>query len=270
MEDRVIQLYIEPPIARIVLNRPEKLNAINLPWINQFNEALDEVSCNPNIRLVLIRGTGKAFCSGLDLDMMASEGMPKGFFEGQERAFRLLETMDKLVVAAIHGYCLGGGVQLAIACDFRICSSDAILALPAVYEGLFPGMAPFRLPRLIGLAFARRLILCGETITPEEALRIGLVDWVIPAENFEEGVNSIVQKLLSLPTRATIHAKALMLKAFERSFEDVFEDSLYRLKDCLQSPEVTMAKERWLSRKKGRKDKKSISPGEVESNVTSC
>src|ERR1051325_7109157 len=108
--------------------------------------------------------------------MLEASSMPPGFYEGQERAFRKLEMLDAITIAAIHSYCLGGGVQLAVSCDLRVCSSDSQLGLPAVNEGLFPGMAPFRLPGLVGLGAAARLVLSGGTIDANEALRIGLVD----------------------------------------------------------------------------------------------
>lgn len=253
MQGQVIQLQHNPPVAEILLNRPDKLNAINMAWIAELNEAVDLVADDSRIKLVLIRGAGRSFCAGLDLDMMAAEGMPSGFYEGQERAFHRLETMDKLVVAAIHGHCLGGGVQLAISCDFRVCSTDAVLALPAANEGLFPGMAPYRLPRLVGLAFARQLVITGGPISPEDALRIGLVDWLFPADRFEEGVQTTVQKLLDIPTAAALHAKHLMRQSFERPFDDVLAESVERLKDCLRSPEVAAASERWQERQRSRR-----------------
>ena len=260
MHNQVIQLQYRAPVAEIVLNRPDKLNAINMAWIAGLNEAADRVADDPTIALVLIRGAGRSFCAGLDLDMMAAEGMPPGFYAGQERAFHRLETMDKLVVSAIHGHCLGGGVQLAIACDFRICSTDATLALPAANEGLFPGMAPYRLPRLVGLGFARRLVITGDPIAPEEALRIGLVDWLVPADQFDDGVQAIVQKLLDIPKAAALHAKHLMRESFERPFDDVLAESAERLADCLQSPDLDLARERWQARRDSPGDGDGIAP----------
>src|SRR5437764_8765286 len=175
---------VEGPLARITLNRPNVLNAMNLAWIEGLEAAVEAVAGEPAVRVVLVRGAGRSFCAGIDLDMLGSEGMPAGFYDGQERAFHQLETMDKITVAALHGYCLGGGLQLAISCDIRVCSSDCRLGLPAVLEGIFPGLAPVRLPRLIGLGPARRLILSGEMIGAEESLRLGMVDYVVPAERF--------------------------------------------------------------------------------------
>ena len=149
MQERSVLLEVSGPLARITLNRGARLNAMDLAWIEDLNAAVDRLETMPEISVVVVRGAGRAFCAGLDLDMLEAHGMPPGFYEGQERAFRKLELLDAITVAAIHGYCLGGGVQLAIACDVRVCSADATLGLPAVNEGLFPGLAPFRLPHLV-------------------------------------------------------------------------------------------------------------------------
>jgi enoyl-CoA hydratase len=242
MHEPTILLEYEAALARITLNRPEKLNAMNLAWIQGLEAAVNEVAAEPAVRVVLIRGAGRAFCSGLDLDMLAAEGLPPGFYEGQERAFQGLELMDKITIVALHGYCLGGGLQLAISCDIRLCSTDCRLGLPAVNEGLFPGMAPFRLPRLIGLGAARRLILSGELIEPPEAYQLGLVDHLVPADNFEGGVIKLLEHYLAAPPTASVASKRLIRQAFNASFETVYTESLPLLAKCLISPEVAAAK----------------------------
>jgi enoyl-CoA hydratase/carnithine racemase len=184
--------------------------------------------------------------------MMGREGMPPGFYELQERAFRTFETMDAITVAALHGYCLGGGLQLATACDIRVCSTDCRLGLPAVLEGLFPGMSPYRLPRLTGLGPARRLILSGEQIGADEALRLGLVDYVVPSEDFGARVAALVDQYLQAPRAASAASKRLMASAFERSFEEAYAASLPLLADCLASPEVAAAKAAWQRRRDER------------------
>src|SRR6185312_233924 len=137
-------------VAEIVLSRPEKLNAMNMAWVNGLVEAVASLE-RDKPAIVVVRGEGRAFCAGLDLDMLAAESMPDGFYALQEEAFVGLERLDRLVVAQIHGYCLGGGLQLALACDIRILAEDAVLGLPAAAEGLPPGMATWRLPRYVGL-----------------------------------------------------------------------------------------------------------------------
>ena len=248
MQNDSVQLTMEGPLARITLNRPARLNAMDLAWIEGLNEAVDRLVEDPAAAVVLIRGAGRAFCAGLDLDMLEASGMPAGFYEGQERAFRNLERLDAITIAAIHGYCLGGGVQLAIACDLRVCSSDAVLGLPAVNEGLFPGMAPFRLPRLVGLGAASRLVLSGEEVDAGEALRLGLVDYLAPAERFDDELRTVLERYLRAPRAASVSSKRLMRRAFEGTFDEVYAESLPLLRECLASPEVAAAREAWQQR----------------------
>ncbi|MBO9360489.1 MAG: enoyl-CoA hydratase/isomerase family protein [Thermomicrobium sp.] len=252
MSDLLVTLQTLDDTAIVTLNRPEKLNALNLELVSALRDTLLAVANDARLRLVIIRGAGRSFCSGLDLDMMAAEGMPPEFYPVQEEAFRLIETMNKLVVAAIHGYCLGGGVQLAIACDLRIASDDTVLALPAINEGLFPGMAPYRLPRLIGLGLARRYIYTGDPIPLDLAHQIGLIDWIIPARSFEDELEKLLQKLRAVPFTAAIHGKQLMANAFDQSFSAAYHDSLWRLEQCLSSDDVARARALWIERKQSR------------------
>jgi enoyl-CoA hydratase len=248
MDQKSILLNVDASLATITLNRPQVLNAENLAWVEALDTVVHEISTRPEVRVVLVRGAGRAFCSGMDLDMLSQEGMPPGFYEGQERAFHALELLDKIVLAALHGYCLGGGLQLAISCDIRICSTDCRLGLPALQEGFFPGMAVFRLPRLIGLGPACRLILSGEVIGSEEAMRLGLVDHLVPADRFAAGVDELVHVYLAAPQTASIASKRLMRRAFDAPFEMVYEESLPLLARCQASPEVQSAREAWRQR----------------------
>lgn len=252
MSQTAVLLECDGPVARITLNRPEKLNAINLAWVQEFDAAVSRVAAEPNVHVVVVRGAGRAFCAGLDLDMLAHEGMPPDFYQLQEHAFRRLEVMDKVTIAVLHGHCLGGGVQLAISCDIRISSTDCWIGLPAINEGLFPGMAPFRLPRLIGLGPARRLILSGEVIGPEEALRLGLIDHLVPADNFEARLSQALERYLAAPATAGAASKRLMRRAFDTSFETVYRESEQLLADCLASPDVEAAQKAWIERQAGR------------------
>lgn len=252
MNHSAVLLEYDGPLARITLNRPEKLNAINLAWVQELEAVVRKVAAGPDARVVVVRGAGRAFCAGLDLDMLASEGMPLDLYELQERAFRGLELMEKITIAILHGYCLGGGLQLAISCDIRISSTDCRIGLPAINEGLFPGMAPFRLPRLIGLGPARRLILSGEVIGPGDALRLGLIDHLVPADKFEAGLSEVLERYLVAPATAAVASKRLMRQAFDAPFEAVSQGSQQVLADCLASPEVEAAKKAWLHRQARR------------------
>ncbi|MBI3084670.1 MAG: enoyl-CoA hydratase/isomerase family protein [candidate division NC10 bacterium] len=248
MNQGAVLVEYDGPLARITLNRPEKLNAINLAWVQELDAAVSALAARPGVRVVVVRGAGRAFCAGLDLDMLAREGMPSGLYELQERAFHGLEVMGKITVAILHGYCLGGGLQLAIACDIRVCSTECRIDLPAINEGLVPGMAPFRLPRLIGLGPARRLILSGEVVGPGDALRLGLIDHLVPANTFEVDVTEILERYLAAPATAAVASKQLMRQAFHVPFERVYQASERLLADCLASPEVEAAKKAWRER----------------------
>ena len=234
----VVHLDVVDSVAWITLDRPERLNAMDMAWIAGLNAAVDAVARAADVRVVVVRGAGRSFCAGLDLDMLAAEGMPAGFYEGQERAFRALELMDAVTIAAIHGHCLGGGVQLAVACDLRVCSTDAQLGLTAIRKGLFPGMSPHRLPKIVGLGTAARLILGGETLDASEALRLHLADYVLPAETFEQDVQRIVDMFLASAPASGAERETLMRQAYTASWEDAYAQSLPLLEECLATPEV--------------------------------
>lgn len=238
--------------ATIDLNRPEKLNALNMELVTSLEHAAQQVAADSRVDVVVVRGRGRSFCAGLDLGMFAAEGMSQEFYRCQERGFRLLETMDKTVLAAIHGHCLGGGVQLAAACDIRVASDDSVIGLPAVDEGLFPGMAPYRLPRLIGKGRAASLILTGRQLSAGESCSIGLVDHVVEAAGFDEQLTALVESYARAPRRAAAASKRLIASSYDVSFEAALRESEVLLDECLQSPEVARARAAWIDRPRRR------------------
>jgi enoyl-CoA hydratase len=220
-------------IGEIVLNRPERLNAMDLAWVTDLAAAVDVLAADPP-EIVVVRGAGRAFCSGMDLDMLAREGMPKDFYPLQEQAFTGLEQLDRLVIAQIHGYCLGGGLQLALACDLRILSADAVLGLPAAREGLPPGMAPWRLPRFVGLGRAMRLAVSGEPVDATEAVTIGLADHLVPTDGFDEHAAALVARYLAVPRAAARATKELTRGAFDTGFAEAHARSRALVAECLR------------------------------------
>ena len=205
---QAVLVSVDGPVATITFNRPEKLNAADLAQCHALEAAVAAVGAEPGVRVVLLRGAGRSFGSGIDRDMLA-DGMPPDFVPSHERSYAALEDMDKLVVGVLHGHCLGAGLLAALACDLRICSTDAVLGLTAARFGLFPAMGTFRLPRLIGLGPARRLILSGETVDPAEAYRLGLVDHLVPAERFADGVDELVAHYAALSPVRVVAIKRL-------------------------------------------------------------
>lgn len=254
MRHGTVLLDVEGPLARITLNRPEVLNAANLAFMEDFEAVVDAVAAEPDVRVVLVRGAGRAFSAGLDLDMSGGADAPRllEFFERQERSRCRLEALDTITIAAVHGYCLGGGLQLAISCDIRVCSTDCKLGLPAVLEGIIPGLAPVRLPRLIGLGPARRLVLSGELVGAEEALRLGMVDYVVTAERFEEETAAVIETYLKVPPTAARASKRLMRRAFEEPLSALEAEMLPLIEACLDSPEAAAAAQAWRDRRATR------------------
>jgi enoyl-CoA hydratase len=219
-------------VGEIVLNRPQRLNAMDLAWVSDLAAAVAALTADPP-EIVLVRGAGRAFCSGMDLDMLA-DGMPERFYPLQEEAFRGLEELDRLVIAQVHGYCLGGGLQLALACDLRIASEHAVLGLPAAREGLPPGMAPWRLPRFVGLGRAMRLAVSGEPVDAAEAAAIGLVDHVLPPEGFAEGAAALVARYLAVPRAAARATKELIRGSYGTDFATAHARSRELVAECLR------------------------------------
>jgi enoyl-CoA hydratase/carnithine racemase len=246
MTDPVL-VAVDGPIATIRFNRPEKLNAADLAQCHALEAAVAAVGAEPAVRLVLLRGAGRSFGTGIDRDMLAA-GMPPDFMPSHERAYAALEDMDKLVVAVLHGHVLGAGLLAAVACDLRICSTDAVLGLLAARYGLFPALGTFRLPRLIGLGPARRLILSGETVDPPEAYRLGLVDHLVPAERFDDGVAELVARYAALSPAAVAAIKHLTGRAFDSTRDAALAEAVPLLAACLAAPDVAQASATWRAR----------------------
>jgi len=187
-------------IAQITINRPEKLNALNARIMAELDEAFAQAEADPALRALIVTGAGeKAFVAGADIRELA-EMTP---LEAQEmslrgqRIFRRLETMRKPSLAAINGYALGGGLELALSCTLRVAAENARLGLPEVRLGILPGYGGTqRLPRLVGRGRALEMLLTGEPIDAAEALRIGLVNHVVPQAELLGFSQALLRKVL--------------------------------------------------------------------------
>jgi enoyl-CoA hydratase/carnithine racemase len=245
-----VYLDVRENIAELVMNRPEVLNAEDWDMAHAFHAALDQVEKNRDVRAVIVTGVGRAFSSGIDLKALSAGELHIDWFRSFDDAMRRLEQLDALTVAKIRGYAIGGGLQIALACDLRVATTDARFGLPAVFEALIPGMGTYRLPRFVGLGRARRLVLTGEMIPADEALQIGLIDWAVPEEKINSSVDSIVAGVLKGSAAARGYSKRLVTASFESSFEDAFAKYQEYQEECLRSADHKSAMAEYRSGKK--------------------
>ena len=212
-------------IATVRVHRPDKLNALNAALIAQLDDAFRALAADDSVQAVLLTGSGeKAFVAGADIAELATMdpiGGVRTSRQGQD-AFRFLERMRKPVIAAVNGFALGGGLELALACHVRIASENAKFGLPEVKLGIIPGYGgTVRLPRLVGRGRALELILTGEMIDAQEALRIGLVNRVHPQAELVDAARALAAKIAGNGPIAL----ALALEAVDHGMTATTEDA---------------------------------------------
>ena len=252
MELETMRWEVRGPVGYVTLNRPEALNAMNLPWAQDFLTAAEGLAQDSAVKVVVIRGAGRAFCSGIDLKVLAHSGYPMDWFRVYERGLRALEAMNKVVIAAIHGYCIGGGLQVALASDIRIVTESTKFALTAVKECLVPGMGTYRLARFVGAGRAKRIILSGDYIQAQEANSMGLIDYLVPDADFERRVEEITHVYLRAACEGQRQAKRLVNMAFDLEWDEFLEEYLKSQKAALDSVEH---KEAQVAFREGREPK---------------
>jgi enoyl-CoA hydratase/3-hydroxyacyl-CoA dehydrogenase len=201
----------KPPIGWVTLNRPDKLNSISLKMMEELSDVMSVLWDDENIRVLVITGAGdKAFCAGADITMFQGQ-KPHSMFHTIRKIVEVthkIEKFPKPVIAAINGFALGGGCEIAISCDFRIASDKAAFGQPEIRLGLMPGAGGTqRLSKLIGLGRTKELCMLGDRIPADEAYRIGLVNKVFPADKFHEEVQNFATRLAEGPPVALKMAK---------------------------------------------------------------
>ena len=196
-----IILEHEKGITTIYINRPEKLNALNKVTIQELHEILILANENPDVRVIIITGTGeKAFVAGADIAEFAHFSVKEGSqlaAQGQQILFDFIENMKTPVIAAINGFALGGGLELAMACHIRIASENAKMGLPETSLGVIPGYGGTqRLPQLVGKGHAMEMILTAEMISADDAYRSGLVNHVLPQAELMDFTKALAQRIM--------------------------------------------------------------------------
>ena len=202
-------------VRHVVLNRPEKRNAFNGELVLATGAALRAAADDPDVRCVVVRGAGPMFSSGMDLGSLAAVAERperlRTFRRACLEAWNLAEEMPKPVICQIQGACIGGALELALACDMRVLAADAIVGMPETRIGLIPDVGgSSRLPQVVGLGRAKELIMTGKLIGGEEAERIGLANRVAPAEELEAATQALVDELLACAPVAVGLAKRVM------------------------------------------------------------
>jgi enoyl-CoA hydratase len=237
LELETMSCELDGPLARLRLNRPEVLNAANWAWVRDLVKATDYLADSSETHVVIVSGEGRAFCSGLDVKELAQGHLPVEWFSTWERGVTALTNLQAITIAAIHGYCLGGGLQVAIACDLLLASTDAVFSIPAVKEGVIAALGPMRVTRLIGASRAKQLCLLGRRFNAHEGHAMGLIHEVVTRENLEQRALALAKELLVIPFTALRHTKRQINDAFEHDHETLTNEMITGMEDCLRSPE---------------------------------
>lgn len=240
-------------IARVTFNRPEALNAFSYQMCDEFWSLAPRLQ-DSDVRVVVFRGEGRAFSAGADIKEFGRwDGQPTAAFRRDVRRFHdfydFLEYLEKPVIAAINGACVGGGLEIALSCDIRIARAGAKLGFPENALGLIPNSGGCsRTMRLIGPGLTKVLVMTGELITAEYAREIGLVEYVHPADQFDDAVETMVRKLASKAPQALALAKYVIDNAMEtdrhtgRYIERLAQSVLLRTEDHQEGVAAFIAK----------------------------
>jgi len=231
MNYEVIKFEVNEGIGLLTINRPNALNALNTKVFNEVDDVVEKIKNNPEIKVLVITGEGKAFVAGADIAEMVNMTQEEGsnFSRLGQNTFSSLEKLEIPVIGAINGFALGGGLEFAMGCDFRIASTKAKFGQPEVNLGLIPGYAATqRLPRLVGMADALFMLTSAEMITADDALRIGLVQKVVEPEMLMEEVMRIAKVIASKGPNAVKKVKKVTRASRHLDFD---EGSEYEAKE---------------------------------------
>lgn len=224
MSYEYILIAKEPPIATVTLNRPQQLNALSFDLVKELAEAMESLDQDENIRVIVLTGGEKVFAAGADIKEMAGATPFDDRVRGRMASRDRINKISKPVIAAVSGYALGGGCELAMSCDIIIASETARFGQPEVNLGVIPGSGGTqRLTRTVGKYRAMEMVLIGAPISAAEAQKCGLVNKVVPVELLLEEARAIAQKIAAKPPLAIKFAKEAILKSFNTSLDEGLE-----------------------------------------------
>ena len=249
-----ILVAIENGIGQITINRPSKLNALNMATIQELHNAFESLENDTAVRVIIITGEGeKAFVAGADISEFASFTVEEGAqlaAQGQELLFNFIENLKKPTIAAVNGFALGGGLELAMACHFRIASDNAKMGLPEVSLGVIPGYGGTqRLPQLIGKGRAMEMIMTAGMIDAEKAKTYGLVNHVVPQAELLEFTINIANKIM----RNSPIAIGKAIKAINANYKDGvngYETEIRNFGKCFETEDFKEGTSAFLEKRK--------------------
>jgi enoyl-CoA hydratase/carnithine racemase len=224
----LVEIEDRGAVRHIVLNRPEKRNAFNGELIEATGRAFEDAAADDSVRVVVVRGNGPMFSSGMDLgslkDVSQSPDSLREFRTPILEWWNLLEEMPKPTIAQIHGACIGGAMELALAADMRVMAEDAVAAILEVKIGLIPDVGGCsRLPAVVGLGRAKELIMTGRFLGAEEALQIGFANRIAPADQLDATTQALCDELLAAAPIAVALAKSVIDRAAKPALEETLE-----------------------------------------------
>lgn len=253
MDYKNIILNKQDGIAYLILNKPNVLNALCREVLTELDNAIDDVQTDKSVNILIITGNGKAFAAGADISEMQNmtPDEARNFSRYGQKIFRKIELLEKPVIAAVNGFALGGGCELAMSCDIRFASDKAKFGQPEINLGVIPGFAGTqRLARIAGMAKAKELLFTGNMFDAYEAEKIGLVNKVIASEELLSETQKFAEIILSKPINAIKHIKAAVNRGYETDMETgtVIENNLFSL--CFTSPNQKEGMTAFLEKRK--------------------
>lgn len=235
-------------VGTISLNRPQVLNALDTRLVRELADAAEAAASDGDVWLAVLRGTGRAFCSGIDRSALARGEIGDDFYRQIARATNALEDMPKLSIAVLHSWSIGGGLQIASACDLRLASTDAVLEFGATRHGLLPDATALRIARIVGAGRAAELALLNDRLPVDRALEWGLVNWAAPPDQLEAKLAEIVERAFHASRTAVAATKRMLRASFHRDARTMVDDLIQAQGECLASWELRVANDAWSRR----------------------
>lgn len=231
-------------VGILTVNRPEALNAINSVLLDELYDKVSEIAADESVRCLILTGSGKAFVAGADIGEMKDLSKQEGYEFGMRghRSFTAVENLEIPVIAAVNGYALGGGCELALCADIRIASERAKFAQPEVGLGITPGFGGTqRLIRTVNRAKAMEMILTARTVSAQEALEMGLVSRVVPGEELMNTALALAESIAANAPVAVRNAKAAVRRSYARELDEDLEAEAKLFADCFETEDQRMA-----------------------------